>query len=201
MLTKGDWRRRAKQARESIAVDSEGHCRGLAEFLASGTVGPGWVVGYLAMGDEVDLESLFSRPGLGPFAVTRTPEVGTELTVHPIDGPMERHRYGFDQPVIDAPVVELGEIAAVLVPGLAFDRLGGRLGRGKGYYDRLLGRLRSDVVLVGITGGYIVAELPTGAHDVAMTHLAGAFGVVDVPLMAPASTASSSSVEASDVDL
>ncbi len=185
MLTKADWRQRAKQARAGITPDPVRHCDGLAQFLASDTVAEGWVLGYQAMATEVDLSSLYARPGLGPFAVTRTPDQGGGLTLHPLDSPSELHPYGFRQPVVDAEIVPSTEIAAVLVPGLAFDRLGGRLGRGKGYYDRLLCRLRPSTILIGITGGYIVAELPTEAHDVVMTHLCGDFGVIPVPLDEP----------------
>lgn len=185
MLTKADWRRRATQARAAITIDSKHHCEGLARFLLSGSVQPGWIIGYQAMRGEVDLNPLFTRPDIGPFGVTRTPDDGSALTVHPLDSPMERHRFGFDQPVAEAPVIDADRVAAVLVPGLAFDRMGGRLGRGKGYYDRLLARLKPDTVLVGITGGYIVAELPIDAHDIAMTHLAGEFGVAPVPLDEP----------------
>lgn len=185
MLTKSDWRRRATQARTGITVDSARHCEGLAAFLASEVVPAGWVLGYRALPGEVDLAPLFARSELGPFALTRTPDDGLDLSLHPLDSPQEQHRYGYAQPGADAPVVADSEIAAVLVPGLAFDRLGGRLGRGKGYYDRLLSRLGPDVVRVGVTAGYIVAELPTEAHDVAMTHLGGVFGVLPVPLTEP----------------
>jgi 5-formyltetrahydrofolate cyclo-ligase len=185
MVTKRDWRARAVVARAGVRIDSERHCEALARFLASPVVGDGWVVGYQAMGDEVDLAPLYARRELGPFAVTRTPDAGLHLTVHPLDSPDERHRYGFRQPVADAPTVADDEIAVVLVPGLAFDRLGTRLGRGKGYYDRFLARLGPDLVRVGITGGYVVAELPTEAHDVAMTHLAGDGWVAAVPLDEP----------------
>jgi 5-formyltetrahydrofolate cyclo-ligase len=82
-------------------------------------------------------------------------------------------------------VVPDGAIDAVVVPGLAFDRLGNRLGHGAGYYDRLLARVRPGIPLVGVTGGYVVAELPTEDHDVAMTHLCGPFGVLGVPLPDP----------------
>lgn len=193
MLTKADWRRRARQARAGIAFDDPRHCQELARFLSSDQRPPGWVVGYRAMAGEVDLAPLFCRPELGPFAVTRTPESGDDLTVHPLDSPTERHRYGFDQPVAGAAVVPDDAIAVVLVPGLAFDRRGGRLGWGRGYYDRLLARLQArdgpgqqPVVFVGVTGGYIVAELPTEPHDVTMTMLSGAFGVAPVPLPEPA---------------
>ena len=185
MLTKADWRRRAIQARSGISANSVCHCEGLAQFLESVERPEGWVLGYRAMATEIDLSTLFARPRLGPFALTRTPDFGADLTVHPVDSPNERHRYGFEQPVVDAPQVADRDIAVVLVPGLAFDRLGGRLGRGRGYYDRLLARLLPDTVLVGVTGGYIVAELPTDGHDIAMTHLSGGFGVAPVPLDEP----------------
>ncbi len=185
---KAEWRRRAKQARAALSIDHDRHCQVLAEFLA---IHPGTVLIYDAMDGEVDVGSLTERPGLGPFAVTRTPEIGSTLTIHPHGGPVERHRYGFEQPVADAPIIEDGDIAVVLVPGLAFDRLGNRLGRGRGYYDRLLARLAKlgegagRPKMVGMTAGYVVAELPTDAYDVAMTHLCGEFGVLPVPLAEP----------------
>lgn len=55
----------------------------------------------------------------------------------------------------------------VVTPGLAFDLRGGRLGRGAGFYDRYLRRLRDDAFVVGI--GYdeqIVETVPTDSRDV-----------------------------------
>ena len=183
---KAAWRQRAKQARAGLTIDHARHCDALARFLATH---PGTVLLYDSMEGEVDVGSLADRPGLGPFALTRTPETGSVLTLHPLDGPVERHPYGFDQPVADAPVVSDAEIAVVLVPGLAFDRLGNRLGWGRGYYDRLLARLQErpgpSPVFVGVTADYVVAELPVDDHDVTMTHLCGRFGVMTVPLAEP----------------
>lgn len=73
---------------------------------------------------------------------------------------------------------ELGkEIAAeqldcVMVPGVAFDRNGGRLGNGAGYYDRLLKSVRADTVLMGVCfESQLVEQVVMDAHDVAMDYV------------------------------
>ena len=62
--------------------------------------------------------------------------------------------------------VLLTQIDVVLVPGLAFDRLGNRLGRGKGYYDRLLRRLPADVLTIGLAfDGMLRKWVPYDEND------------------------------------
>lgn len=57
----------------------------------------------------------------------------------------------------------------LIVPGVAFDPHGARLGHGKGYYDRLLSRVRPDALLVGVAFEcQLVPEVPMLAHDVYM---------------------------------
>ncbi len=48
------------------------------------------------------------------------------------------------------PVSDPDRIDLVLVPGLGFDRDGNRLGRGKGFYDRFLGRIRPNAITLGL---------------------------------------------------
>ena len=68
--------------------------------------------------------------------------------------------------------LDVGEIDLVLVPGLAFDRQGHRLGHGKGYYDRLLSRARSDTTRVGLAFEEQVCEaVPWEPHDVIMDYV------------------------------
>jgi 5-formyltetrahydrofolate cyclo-ligase len=65
--------------------------------------------------------------------------------------------------------VNVGEIDLFLLPGLAFDRRGGRLGYGKGYFDRLLKLARNDATIVGI--GFacqVFDQVPTLPHDIRM---------------------------------
>jgi len=58
------------------------------------------------------------------------------------------------------------QIDVVLVPGLAFDRWGNRLGRGRGYYDRFLRRLPDSVLSIGLAlDGMIREQIPHDAND------------------------------------
>jgi 5-formyltetrahydrofolate cyclo-ligase len=57
----------------------------------------------------------------------------------------------------------------VVVPGVAFDRSGGRLGHGKGYYDKLLVRIRPDAHIVAVAYEcQLFPEVPMLPHDVRM---------------------------------
>ena len=175
-------RSRAKIDRAEIEVDETRFCVVLHRFLEANVADHLWVVVYLAMADEVDLSSLVHAhraPG-ARYAVTRTPDEGLALTVHPWGAPRERHRYGYSQPRMDSPQLPDGDIGAVLVPGLGFDRHGRRLGRGKGYYDRFLPRLNDTCLRIGVTGDYDPPEVPTGRFDVTMTHLAYSDRVIRV---------------------
>jgi len=65
--------------------------------------------------------------------------------------------------------VDPGELGIVMVPGLAFDRRGGRIGYGKGYYDRLLRRARPDTRRVAVAFEcQLFPEIPMLENDVFM---------------------------------
>jgi 5-formyltetrahydrofolate cyclo-ligase len=65
--------------------------------------------------------------------------------------------------------VDVSRLDLIVVPGVAFDRRGGRLGRGKGYYDRLLRQVRPDATLVALAFEcQLFAEIPMLPHDVYM---------------------------------
>ncbi len=187
---KAAWRARLRPAEgtQVAGAVSSGICGLIADHLAR-TVDEGkWVVVYDALPEEVDLGGVAARHATPEtrFAVTRTPDLGYELSVHPLGSPLERHRYGYMQPRSDAVRIDDADIGAVLVPAMGFDCLGNRLGRGKGYYDRFLHRLLRVGVpglqFLGIAGTAIAEELPIDDHDVAMTHVVLSTGVWPVPV-------------------
>ncbi len=77
--------------------------------------------------------------------------------------------FGILEPTKRLPLVLVGEIDLFLCPGLGFDMRGGRIGRGKGFYDTALSEARSDTVLLGICFGYqLVDEVAMEEHDIRM---------------------------------
>lgn len=63
---------------------------------------------------------------------------------------------------------DISQIEMVVVPAVAYDRRGNRVGRGKGYYDRLLSSTRATKVGVGYDFQLIDEEIPAEPHDVAV---------------------------------
>lgn len=70
---------------------------------------------------------------------------------------------------IAAKQVAIEDLDLVMVPGVAFDRRGGRTGHGKGYYDKLLQHARADTPLVALAFEcQMFDEIPTQDHDIFM---------------------------------
>lgn len=159
----------------SIAADVIDHLAGYPGWQAASTV-----LTYLAKDDEIDLAGLHAATDTRRFAATRTPLDGP-LSVHRIPAEMEQHSLGFRQPVAGTPEVGIHEIDVVLIPGLAFDIAGRRLGRGGGHYDELLARLPDGVPRVGVTPSALVTlRLPEDDWDRHVSHLATELGVWEV---------------------
>ncbi len=71
------------------------------------------------------------------------------------------------EPPRAAPPLPLDAIDLFVVPGVAFDARGGRLGRGRGHYDATLGLLRPGAARVGLAfDEQVVDQVPTEPHDV-----------------------------------
>lgn len=132
---------------------------------------------YLPVGDEVNIEPLLA--GSKRFVAPRmNEEGGPHLTFHELDDGTELHPWGVRQPVPHARKVAATGIDLLLVPGLLFDEYGGRLGYGKGYYDRVLAECTHKPITVGVTfGALLVPRLPLDEHDVAVQNLVTESGI------------------------
>lgn len=65
--------------------------------------------------------------------------------------------------------VDVSELDLIMVPGVAFDRNGGRTGHGKGYYDKLLQHARVNTPLIAVAFEcQLFPEIPTDTHDIYM---------------------------------
>lgn len=81
-------------------------------------------------------------------------------------------RLGILEPPGDAPVASLALLGSVVVPGVAFDLAGYRLGRGAGYYDRTFSGAIARPDLVGVAFDWqLVERLPREEHDVPMARV------------------------------
>jgi 5-formyltetrahydrofolate cyclo-ligase len=72
--------------------------------------------------------------------------------------PLDRGQWGIREPKLDAPEIDPD---IVLVPLLAFDRAGHRIGYGAGYYDMTIARLRSIKPVTAIGIAFAAQEIPT----------------------------------------
>jgi 5-formyltetrahydrofolate cyclo-ligase len=127
---------------------------------------------YAPMGAEVDTADIARRaaaagkrvawPRIDPGALALSfascpPEALVE-------GPL-----GTRQPPGEAPRVPLESIDCILVPGVAFDARGARLGRGRGHYDATLAALPAGAARVGLCFEVqLVAAVPREPHDLAL---------------------------------
>ncbi|HEX4128553.1 MAG TPA: 5-formyltetrahydrofolate cyclo-ligase [Pirellulales bacterium] len=76
--------------------------------------------------------------------------------------------------------IGIQELDLVMVPGVAFDRRGARMGHGKGYYDKLLENARPDTPLVALAFEcQLFPEIPTQDHDVFMDKIITEAAVYD----------------------
>lgn len=129
---------------------------------------PGVVGGYWPLGSELDVRPLLLHLmglGWGGGLPVSGPK-GQPLTflAWNADTPMREGRYGIREPDGTAEVFP----SVLLVPLLAFDRSGHRLGYGAGYYDRTIARLkgRGLVLTVGVAfAAQEVDAVPTGPFD------------------------------------
>ncbi|HXP98345.1 MAG TPA: 5-formyltetrahydrofolate cyclo-ligase [Telmatospirillum sp.] len=124
------------------------------------------VAGYWPMSDEADVRPLLTIlserdcPVALPVVVAKDDALRFRLWRPGM--PLDAGRYGTLQPPPDSPLV-MPDL--LLIPLLAFDRRGGRLGYGGGYYDRTLASLRIERHSLAVGIAYAAQEFPELPHE------------------------------------
>ena len=163
---------RAREARECLDLTvCRAHAASLAERLLAlpELASAGVLLTYAALPAEIDpslaIDDLRARGMRIAYTRIEAPgmlglhEVASEVELIP--GPL-----GIRQPSRDTPRVAHESVDAVIVPGVAYDESGLRLGYGGGYFDRLLPLLRPDCVRIGVAfDEQLVASIPAEEHD------------------------------------
>ncbi len=129
---------------------------------------------YSPLPGEVDLMPLLSCHTDRIWVFPRI--TGNDLIFHEVGNPASElieGAYGVREPRLDLPEVPITDIDVFFCPGLAFDTQGGRLGRGKGYYDRTLAQARPDALKIGVCFScqIVLHTFPAETHDVQMNEV------------------------------
>ena len=127
---------------------------------------------YHSLPDEVNTHSALDQLlAMGKKVLLPKVISDTEMTIHEYTGqdslkPSEP--YGILEPITPELSIFNSQFSIVVVPGMAFDKQGHRLGRGKGYYDRFLSRV-PNIYKLGVCFPFQMHEVvPSEPTDVVM---------------------------------
>lgn len=183
-------RERVRLARDATDPDlrrdwSARICRHL--LLACDLAAPATALSYAGFGSEVDtlpFNLALRRRGIS-LALPRVERDAGGLVLYRVQDPavdLVPGVWGIPEPDPRRCEVVVPEaIDWMLLPGLAFDRQGGRLGYGGGYYDRLLPQLPRLTRIAAAFQCQIVDAVPRGPHDVLMDRVISEDGTVFPP--------------------
>ena len=166
-------RARMRAARAGVhAIEAASAARAARDRFLAGIEVPqnAVVAAYAAFGGEIDplplLEALAAKGVALALPVVEAKAAPLVFRAWMPGDQLVQHRFGMAEPPREAPAL-VPDI--VVVPLLAFDRQGQRLGYGGGYYDRTLAALRKRGRVLAVGIGFALQEMPSvprAAHDV-----------------------------------
>lgn len=156
---------------EKRQSDSEKLCLNLKEqaFFKNARA----ILFFAPLPDEPDLWSLVNETIAGKKMVA-LPCFDTDNEMYLAKGVKDIHveivsgKFGVREPAAACIAIPIADLDLVLVPGVAFDEGGHRLGRGKGFYDRLLQDFTGDKIGIAFDE-QVVDQVPAGPTDVKMS--------------------------------
>lgn len=171
MIQKKELRKEIRARKRDIPVDELREMSRLLckRLLANERLGnASTVMMYYPLGDEVDVTPVIERLAENGKTVV-LPQVTGEATMvlrrYTGDDDLREGAFGIMEPCGEL-FTDYEAIDVAIIPGMAFDRHGNRLGRGKGYYDRFLPLLPTRVYKIGICFPFqILDEIPVEEHD------------------------------------
>ena len=130
------------------------------------------VMFYIAFRGEVNTEEMIKEAKKIGKRITVPVCEKNRVTIRPCwldeHAHLKEGPYGVKEPAVKK-CIRLEDLDLVIVPGVAFDKKGNRLGRGKGFYDRFLSRLPEGISSLGLAFDFqILPSIPASSHDVSV---------------------------------
>ncbi|MGI6124150.1 MAG: 5-formyltetrahydrofolate cyclo-ligase [Acetivibrionales bacterium] len=130
------------------------------------------IFSYMPYGKEVDIKPL-NQWILDQGKVLCLPRVinSVEMEAREINSinneGLFESSFGILEPTTENKLVDIDKIDSIIVPGLAFDKTGNRMGHGRGYYDRFLSRCPATTIFIGVAYSFqVFNSIPFDNYDV-----------------------------------
>jgi 5-formyltetrahydrofolate cyclo-ligase len=119
---------------------------------------------FISFGDEPSTNIFLKHCQFDEKVALFVPRVsGDDLEWVPFDEDQARHPLGMNEPLGEA--ADLTEVDLMVVPALAVDLSGNRLGRGRGFYDRALAKINAAKTVVVVHDDEVFVSVPAGILD------------------------------------
>ena len=150
----------SSQYLEALSAKAAENFQTLESFRAARSIGA-----YMSLPGEVDIIPLFKCPEK-TFYIPAFDEASGSYRMARLTAKLIKGRFGILEPAVPV-FATTDELDLIIVPGVAFDYAGRRIGRGGGFYDRLLPQYRA--IRAGICFDFqLLKAIPAEEHDVLM---------------------------------